>query len=42
MLVTAFREQIVDSLPVLEHDMPASMLVTDQGIRRFASNLIGT
>jgi hypothetical protein len=25
---------------VLDHDMPLSMLVTDQGIRRFASNCI--
>lgn len=36
----AFDEQMVDSLPVLDHDMPLSMLVTDRGIRRFASNLI--
>jgi 5-formyltetrahydrofolate cyclo-ligase len=33
----AFAEQIVDQLPVLDHDMPLSMLVTDRGIRRFAS-----
>jgi 5-formyltetrahydrofolate cyclo-ligase len=36
----AFEEQIVDELPVLDHDMPLSMLATDQGIRRFASNCI--
>jgi 5-formyltetrahydrofolate cyclo-ligase len=36
----AFDEQIVDELPVLDHDMPLSMLVTDRGIRRFASNCI--
>jgi len=36
----AFEEQFVPSLPVLDHDMPLSMLVTDRGIRRFASNCI--
>jgi 5-formyltetrahydrofolate cyclo-ligase len=36
----AFEEQVVDVLPVLDHDMPLSMLVTDRGIRRFASNCI--
>jgi 5-formyltetrahydrofolate cyclo-ligase len=36
----AFEEQVVESLPVLDHDMPLSMLVTDHGIRRFASNCI--
>src|SRR6185437_871013 len=36
----AFEEQIVDQLPVLDHDMPLSMLATDQGIRRFASHCI--
>ena len=36
----AFETQIVPSLPVLDHDMPLSMLVTDWGIRRFASNCI--
>jgi len=36
----AFDEQIVPTLPVLDHDMPLSMLVTDSGIRRFASNCI--
>jgi 5-formyltetrahydrofolate cyclo-ligase len=36
----AFEEQVVPSLPVLDHDMPLSMLVTDHGIRRFASNCI--
>jgi 5-formyltetrahydrofolate cyclo-ligase len=36
----AFEEQVVDELPVLDHDMPLSMLVTDNGIRRFASNCI--
>jgi 5-formyltetrahydrofolate cyclo-ligase len=33
----AFDEQVVESLPVLDHDVPLSMLVTDTGIRRFAS-----
>ncbi len=36
----AFEEQVVDELPVLDHDIPLSMLVTDRGIRRFASNCI--
>ena len=38
----AFEDQIVASLPVLDHDVPLSMLVTDRGIRRFASNCINT
>lgn len=36
----AFEEQIVEQLPVLDHDVPLSMLATDRGIRRFASNCI--
>ena len=36
----AFEEQIVQQLPTLDHDIPLSMLVTDRGIRRFASNCI--
>jgi 5-formyltetrahydrofolate cyclo-ligase len=36
----AFEEQIVPSLPLLDHDMPLSMLATDAGIRRFTSNCI--
>jgi len=36
----AFEKQIVPSLPILDHDIPLSMLVTDWGIRRFASNCI--
>ena len=36
----AFSEQIVDNLPVLDHDIPLSMLATDQGLRRFASSCI--
>ncbi len=36
----AFEEQVVDELPVLDHDQPLGMLVTDHGIRRFASTLI--
>jgi 5-formyltetrahydrofolate cyclo-ligase len=36
----AFEEQVVDDLPVLDHDIPLSMLVTDQGVRRFATNCI--
>jgi 5-formyltetrahydrofolate cyclo-ligase len=36
----AFDEQIVVDLPVLDHDIPLSMLVTDRGVRRFATNCI--
>ena len=36
----AFDEQIVTDLPVLDHDIPLSMLVTDRGVRRFATNCI--
>jgi len=38
----AFEEQVLDTLPVLDHDVPLSMLATDRGIRRFASNCIET
>ena len=36
----AFEEQIVSNLPILDHDIPLSMLATDQGIRRVASHCI--
>ena len=36
----AFEAQVVADIPVLDHDMPLSMLVTDRGVRRFASNCI--
>src|SRR5687767_10109058 len=36
----AFSEQIVQDLPVLDHDIPLSMLATDKGLTRFASNCI--
>jgi 5-formyltetrahydrofolate cyclo-ligase len=36
----AFHEQLVPFVPILDHDMPLSMLVTDRGIRRFASSCI--
>lgn len=36
----AFEEQVVPELPLLDHDMPLGMLVTEQGIRRFAPNCI--
>jgi 5-formyltetrahydrofolate cyclo-ligase len=36
----AFEEQVVDTLPVLEHDVPLGMLATDRGLRRFAPNCI--
>ncbi len=32
----AFEDQIVDELPVLDHDVPLSMLVSERGVRRFA------
>ena len=36
----AFEEQIVPALPLLDHDVPLSMLITDRGIWRFANRLI--
>jgi 5-formyltetrahydrofolate cyclo-ligase len=36
----AFEEQVLPELPVMDHDVPLSMLATDRGIRRFASNCI--
>jgi 5-formyltetrahydrofolate cyclo-ligase len=36
----AFDEQIIQDIPVLDHDIPLGMLVTDRGIRRFAPDLI--
>jgi 5-formyltetrahydrofolate cyclo-ligase len=30
-----FEEQVLAELPVLDHDMPLDMLVTDWGVRRF-------
>ena len=36
----AFNEQVVANLPVLDHDVPLSMLATDQGLTRFTSNCI--
>ncbi len=36
----SFQEQVIESLPVLDHDVPLGMLVTNLGIRRFASNYI--
>lgn len=38
----AFSDQVVAEIPVLDHDMPLSMLVTDRGISRFSSNLISS
>jgi 5-formyltetrahydrofolate cyclo-ligase len=37
-----FEEQVVAELPVLDHDMALSMLCTDRGIRRFATNCISS
>ncbi|HEX8911784.1 MAG TPA: 5-formyltetrahydrofolate cyclo-ligase [Humisphaera sp.] len=36
----AFSDQVVADMPVLDHDVPLSMLVTDRGVRRFSPNLI--
>jgi 5-formyltetrahydrofolate cyclo-ligase len=36
----AFEEQILPEIPILDHDVPLSMLVSDRGIRRFATNCI--
>ena len=33
----AFEEQIVENVPVLDHDIPLGMLVTDRQVKRFAS-----
>lgn len=38
----AFEEQVVPELPVLDHDMPLSMLATDRGIRRFTTGTVGS
>ncbi len=38
----AYEEQVVPELPVLDHDVPLSMLVTDRAIRRFVSNCISS
>lgn len=36
----AFEEQIVDDVPMQDHDVPVGMLATDGGIRRFSVNCI--
>jgi 5-formyltetrahydrofolate cyclo-ligase len=36
----AFEEQVLPTLPVLDHDVPLHMLATDRAIRRFASSVI--
>lgn len=36
----AFTEQIMPDLPILDHDVPLSMLATDKGLKRFASSCI--
>jgi 5-formyltetrahydrofolate cyclo-ligase len=36
----AFEDQLVPTLPVLDHDVPLHMLVTDRGIRRFAPKVV--
>lgn len=37
-----FEDQVLEQLPVLDHDVPLSMLVTDMAIRRLATNCIET
>ncbi len=37
----AFEDQVVQELPVLDHDIALSMLATDRGVRRFSSTWIG-
>src|SRR3954471_17492973 len=37
----AFHEQVIDNIPLLDHDMPLGMLVSDLGITRFSTNVIG-
>jgi 5-formyltetrahydrofolate cyclo-ligase len=32
----AFEDQVIEDLPTLDHDIPLSMLITEQGVRRFA------
>jgi 5-formyltetrahydrofolate cyclo-ligase len=36
----AFAEQVVDRLPVLDHDVPLGMLATDHGLRRIAGRVV--
>jgi 5-formyltetrahydrofolate cyclo-ligase len=36
----AFEDQVLAEIPLLDHDVPLSMLATDQGLRRFATKLI--
>lgn len=36
----AFEDQVVEQLPVLDHDIPLGMLVTDRCVRRFAASCI--
>ena len=36
----AFEEQVLDSVPVLAHDIPLGMLITDRAVRQFASPFI--
>jgi len=37
----AFEEQVLPMLPVLDHDIPLSMLASDRCIRRFTTSCIG-
>ena len=36
----AFEEQMLPTLPVLDHDVPLNMLVTDRQVRRFVTSSI--
>ena len=35
-----FEDQVLDDLPVLDHDVPLGMLVTERGVRRFSPSSI--
>jgi 5-formyltetrahydrofolate cyclo-ligase len=35
-----FEDQFIEQIPVLDHDVPLSMLVTERGVRRFAPSVI--
>ncbi len=35
----AFEEQILPEIPMLDHDVPLSMLISERGVRRFAASV---
>lgn len=36
----AFEEQVVDGIPMLDHDVPLAMLATDRGVRRVTNTVM--